>query len=139
MSAGDFTNLLKSDLWELPHARLTGTITDAVEANFFSRCEPEKRPRHLREKLGGLDGVSNRSPSSTKERDEALSIDDPEKVERSKWYMTCFRRKKNTGAPTYDASLTKTLHNTFFFQIWTAGILKLLSGEFGSSLIVVGL
>lgn len=135
-----FINLLESDLWELPHARLTGTITDTIEASFFSRCEPEKRPHHLREKLGGLEGVSNGSPS-TKEEDEAYSIDGNEMVDAdrpySKWYNTCFRRKKAAGTPKYDASLTKTLHHTFFSQIWMAGILKLFSGELVLSLIVI--
>jgi hypothetical protein len=125
--------VIQLDLWELPHSRLTGTITDAVEANFYSRCEPEKRPRHLQEKFSGLDGRSKVSPSSTKEEDEAISISNPEKVDpdlpRSKWYRSWFRRTKNPRIRKYDASLTKTLHNTFFFRIWTAGVLKLLSGE----------
>ncbi|KAF8235236.1 multidrug resistance-associated ABC transporter [Tricholoma matsutake] len=102
LSVGFSRPLQKDDLWELPYARLTGTITDAVEANFFSRCEPDKRPRHLRDKLGDLSASANFSPS---------------------W----FRRTKTPGTPKYDASLAKTLHNTFFFQIWTAGSLKLFS------------
>lgn len=131
------------DLWELPYARLTGTITDAVEANFFSRCEPDKRPRHLRDKLGDLSASANFSPSSTKEEDGAISIANSEKVDPSpilpKWYRSWFRRTKTPGTPKYDASLAKTLHNTFFFQIWTAGSLKLFSGKLQSFLIAIKL
>lgn len=131
LSVGFSRPLQKDDLWELPYARLTGTITDAVEANFFSRCEPDKRPRHLRDKLGDLSASANFSPSSTKEEDDAISIANSEKVDPSpilpKWYRSWFRRTKTPGTPKYDASLAKTLHNTFFFQIWTAGSLKLFS------------
>jgi hypothetical protein len=31
--------------------------------------------------------------------------------------------------PKYDQSLFKALFKTFFFQIWTAGILKLMAGK----------
>jgi len=79
----------------------------------------------LREKLGGLDGVSNISPLSTEEGDEAISIENVRPY--SKWYRNCFRQRKSSGEPKYDSPLTKTLHHTFFFHIWTAGILKLLS------------
>lgn len=37
------------------------------------------------------------------------------------------RKEKKTK---YDQSLFKALIKTFFFQIWTAGILKLLAGKF---------
>ena len=32
--------------------------------------------------------------------------------------------------PKYDQSLFKALFETFFFQIWTAGLLKLIAGKF---------
>ena len=36
----------------------------------------------------------------------------------------------NYKKPKYDQSLFKALFITFFFQIWTAGILKLMAGKF---------
>ena len=40
----------------------------------------------------------------------------------------------NFRKPKYDQSLFKALFKTFFFQIWTAGILKLMAGKFQDSL-----
>ena len=36
----------------------------------------------------------------------------------------------NFRKPKYDQSLFKALLKTFFFEIWTAGILKLMAGKF---------
>ena len=36
--------------------------------------------------------------------------------------------KKQKSNPKYDSSLVKAIHVTFFWQIWGAGLLKLLSG-----------
>ena len=36
----------------------------------------------------------------------------------------------NCKKPNYDQSLFKALFITFFYQIWTAGILKLMAGKF---------
>jgi hypothetical protein len=115
------------DLWELPPASLTASITEAVESNFYSRCDPHNRPHHLREKLLDPKEISV-SSASTKEG-EALG--DPEKItphlgdhkHRDSW----FRRRKPEG-PKYDASLVRALHETFFIRIWIAGALKLCSG-----------
>jgi hypothetical protein len=38
--------------------------------------------------------------------------------------------KDNYKTPKYDQSLFKALFKTFFFQFWTAGILKLMAGKF---------
>ncbi|KAF8882127.1 P-loop containing nucleoside triphosphate hydrolase protein [Infundibulicybe gibba] len=47
--------LEEDDLWELPRPRLTSSITDKVETNFYLRCPPESRPHFLQ---GKLDQVS---------------------------------------------------------------------------------
>ncbi|KAJ3506143.1 hypothetical protein NLJ89_g7032 [Agrocybe chaxingu] len=39
--------LEKEDFWDLPHSRLTASVTDDVEHNFYKRCAPEKRPRYM--------------------------------------------------------------------------------------------
>lgn len=43
-----------------------------------------------------------------------------------------FKRGKKDGKPKYDESLFKAIHRTFFARIWTAGVLKLISGELSS-------
>ena len=43
-----------------------------------------------------------------------------------------FSRKD--GKPKYDESFSKAVFKSFFYQIWTAGLLKLLSGKFQSSI-----
>ncbi|KAG6830985.1 hypothetical protein H0H92_013457 [Tricholoma furcatifolium] len=37
-----------TDLWELPAAHLTASVTNTLEAQFYLQCEPEKRPRSMR-------------------------------------------------------------------------------------------
>ena len=54
----------------------------------------------------------------------------PPKSEGGSTPRNWFTRGKKDGKPKYDESLFKAIHRTFFAQIWTAGILKLLSGEF---------
>jgi len=51
---------------------------------------------------------------------------------------TWFRRGKGDGKPKYDESLFKAIHRTFFTQIWTAGVLKLVSGDIYSIFYVSG-
>ncbi|RDB26371.1 Oligomycin resistance ATP-dependent permease YOR1 [Hypsizygus marmoreus] len=115
--------LEKDDLWTLPEPRLTASITDAVELNFFSRCEPEKRPRFLQERLRDSENLSL-SPSSTKEGPRNLEKGDlPSHSRHSKFPW--FRKKDKK--PKWDSSLFLALHRTFLVRIWVAGILKLLA------------
>jgi len=46
------------------------------------------------------------------------------------WSRLLSRRSSKDEKPKYDQSLFKAIFKTFFYQIWTAGILKLLSGKF---------
>ncbi|KAF8962130.1 multidrug resistance-associated ABC transporter [Flammula alnicola] len=48
LAVGFSRPLEKEDFWKLPPERLTASITDDVEKNFYSRCPPEKRPGHMK-------------------------------------------------------------------------------------------
>lgn len=52
------------DFWTLPNARLSRTLADDVEHNFFARCPPEKRPLHLRSAYGDSDAAKDNSLTS---------------------------------------------------------------------------
>ncbi|KAJ7123626.1 multidrug resistance-associated ABC transporter [Mycena epipterygia] len=104
--------LEKEDLWELPEARLTGATTDALEASFYPRCPPEKRPNTFRVKSTGLvvETVSEKPDDSSKKK----SADKPKRF---------WQRKQQE----FDSSLFLAIHHTFFWRIWTGGILKLFA------------
>ena len=110
-----------TDLWSLPNDRLTAAITDEVEVNFFSRCEPKTRPLFLREsKIVQSDKVETQWGVPDMENDI------PAEVPRlRRWW---FREGSDEQKVTYDASLVRALHKTFFLRIWMAGILNLCSG-----------
>lgn len=110
------------DLWALPNSRLTSTITDDLESNFYSRCPPESRPRHLREHFPDSAEVS---PSPT----EIELEDSPSKYNKEKGKKLPAESEGNPSTPKYDSSFPKALHKTFFNRIWAAGFLKLASGE----------
>jgi ATP-binding cassette, subfamily C (CFTR/MRP), member 1 len=121
------------DLWELPPRILTENLTDNLEANFYRRCPPETRPAFIRTKYN--DNIrSNRHLSAEKHLpkhavDEKISSSIPLNPRKPSWFHrqsqvpdTEFKNIK------FDSSLLKALHSTFWLQIWTAGILKLLAG-----------
>lgn len=116
--------LERDDLWELPPGQLTSAVTDAVETNFFARCEPEKRPRILQDKLRDPGNLSI-SPSSTKEATKEESKEDTEKSGDTFKPSRTPTSAKNTRKTKYDSSLFLAIHRTFIVRIWAAGILKL--------------
>jgi len=113
------------DFWELPKARLTSSIADSVESNFYKRCPPEKRPRHLRE----LVLETQRKSDIEEKRDEEKGEEKGEETWTGESNNTAVPEK--TGKkPKHDESLFKALHRTFFTQIWISGVFKLVAGEF---------
>lgn len=112
----ELSTKLLSDFWELPNSTLTSTITDNIEHDFYNRCPPEKRPRHMR----GSDVELESKSSHTTVLDEKQA---PSPTKKSRWP---FGKKDK---PLYDESLFLAIHRTFFTRIWIAGILKLLSGR----------
>lgn len=127
--------LEKEDLWDLPNARLTSTLSTEVEENFYARCSPEKRPDFRR-----LQSLPSALPKEEETGSESImpstSIDNEKqggekKIPQTKW--SWFQKKPkifktdSAGNIKYDASLLKALHRTFFIRWWTAGILSLIA------------
>ncbi|KAF8984488.1 P-loop containing nucleoside triphosphate hydrolase protein [Cyathus striatus] len=101
--------LEKEDFWQLPRSRLTSSITDKVESNFYSRCPEEKRPPSWR--------------SSQKTCDE-----DSEKVDCDYPPPQPKTDPKPAVVAVQDASLFSALFQTFKTPIYFSGILKLSAG-----------
>ncbi|KAG6836959.1 hypothetical protein H0H93_000601, partial [Arthromyces matolae] len=95
-----------TDLWELPQDKLTSSVTDAIEANFYSRCEPDKRPRFMQTES-----------STTSSEKEYVDTDKP--------HPTTLKSDTNKKKVKYDSSLFRALVKTFAWRIWWAGFFKL--------------
>ncbi|KAF7792646.1 hypothetical protein EIP86_003743 [Pleurotus ostreatoroseus] len=111
-------------LWELSRQRQTDTLSQEVERNFYERCPPELRP------------VTLRPASNTEDFDEKVSSTDLDKDAQPNEHNAAAQHshdEKHAPKKKYDASLTKALHKTFFWRIWIAGVLKLMSGPYTSS------
>lgn len=132
------------DFWELPKPHLTASLTDVVERDFYARCPPNKRPRHLRhnfsdspkdvdddesdmEKLG--EGPNRKSANISPDG----STEETAKPLEQRKKRSFFTRSKDPK-PTYDESLFKSLFRTFADRICLAGVLKLGGGMFGTLL-----
>ncbi|KAF8154551.1 multidrug resistance-associated ABC transporter [Crassisporium funariophilum] len=140
--------LEKEDFWALPTNRHTENITDSVEALYYSRCPPEKRPYFMRDtKSDGPTyeadekGPTNIASEGENKTDPIMEPSaSPEKIEvegekgREGRLSNSERETRNDkkqvatdSIPKYDESLFKALHRTFFRRIWTAGSLLLIS------------
>jgi ATP-binding cassette, subfamily C (CFTR/MRP), member 1 len=95
------------DLWDFPKNLQASSISNELESNFFRRCPREQRPSFLH------------SPKPFSEVSDSDPDASPEDHGR--------QGKKGT---VYDSSLTKALHQTFFYRWWLAGLLKLFSGAY---------
>ncbi|CAA7257506.1 unnamed protein product [Cyclocybe aegerita] len=99
--------LMSDDFWELPEHRHTAAITNEVEANFYARCPPEKRPLFMRDSKSEEGGKAFSEPEKGKDIEGTPAT---------------------TGQqPIYDESLFKALHKTFFRRIWSSAFLLLAS------------
>ena len=118
------------------------TITDDIESHFYLRCPPEKRPRYMgesspanaeMERCSDEMKLEERLPvemvATPSTRTTVSQESESSKPEEGLTSRTWFRRGKKDGKPKYDESLFKAIHRTFFTRIWTAGFLKLISGE----------
>lgn len=111
-------------MWELPKARLTDALSDDIEKNFYMRCEPEKRPHFLRDKL--QDATLPEELGEEKGGSETGATSSKPEVHTRTWYGK--KRVVQAKQPVYDGSLTQAIHTTFFARIWFAGMLNLFSG-----------
>jgi hypothetical protein len=124
------------DLWALPDARLTSTLTTEVEENFYARCPPELRPdlRSPKKEQAGSESITPSISGEDKEKQEGGV-----KASKTKWWSRFQMKPKmfktdSAGNKIYDSSLLKALHRTFFIRWWTGGILLLLAGGFNSAI-----
>ncbi|KAJ3517101.1 hypothetical protein NLJ89_g715 [Agrocybe chaxingu] len=108
LNVGYSRPLMSDDFWELPEHRHTAAITNEVEANFYARCPPEKRPPFMRD--------------SKSEEEETEKNSEPEKGEDIEGTPAATGQQ-----PVYDQSLFKALHKTFFRRIWSSAFLLLAS------------
>ncbi|KAF9562072.1 multidrug resistance-associated ABC transporter [Agrocybe pediades] len=108
LNVGFSRPLEKDDFWELPETRHTGVLTDIVEQNYFARCPPQKRPRHMR------DGGEDSSTQTSESEKEAKEGGAPETA-------------SPPTAPVYDESLFKALLQSFKKRIWFSSLLLVAS------------
>ncbi|EKM53211.1 uncharacterized protein PHACADRAFT_259405 [Phanerochaete carnosa HHB-10118-sp] len=128
--------LQKDDLWELPTERQTNNLSDELERNFYTRCPPEKRPVEFRDANANPSSSTARS-STTVEQDDVPKSSEKNAEDAEKFQPELesgvtpagkgTSQKKSESKPTYDASLFRALHTTFFWRWWIAGALKLAS------------
>ncbi|TFK19762.1 cadmium ion transporter [Coprinopsis marcescibilis] len=126
LSVGASRPLEKEDLWALGDSKLTGPLTEQVETNFFLRCEPAKRPRHLRDRLALLEGLSEQEPDApdVKGKQAEDSKEDSSKEKAADESASAEAAPANSP---YDESLFKAIHRTFIRDIWLSGSLILIS------------
>ena len=98
---------------------LTASVSHEVENNFYSRCEPERRPRFIQDRL---ESASRSSPHTFTQEE----IDSERGTSRA----------DTKKSPKYDSSLFIALYKTFATRIWFAGFLKIFSGAFLKSFLI---
>ncbi|KAJ7123757.1 multidrug resistance-associated ABC transporter [Mycena epipterygia] len=114
-----------ADLWELPDARLTAATTEIVEASFYPRCPPEKRPNAFRGKsTGSVAETASEQTFKDKKDDSSKEKDDSSKEKSAEKPRRFWQRKPKQE---FDSSLFLAIHHTFFRRIWIGGILKLFA------------
>ncbi|KAI0777639.1 multidrug resistance-associated ABC transporter [Trametes elegans] len=132
LSVGFTRPLGKDDFWELPISSLTDTLTERVEQAFYERCTPEERPAFVLAENGDTHNtgeVSRQTSNSTKQACAETSDERPVESANGLGPIDSKKKANSPGGskPKYDSSLLKALHNVFWFQWWTAGVLKLCS------------
>ncbi|KZW02976.1 multidrug resistance-associated ABC transporter [Exidia glandulosa HHB12029] len=101
LSVGWSRPLEESDLWLMDEARSARRVADATESQFYARCPPFKRPQQYR-------------PPEYRSAAPVTGSDSEEHAAK----VAATQKKK------YDMSLLKTLHNVFFWRIYTSGALR---------------
>lgn len=119
------------DLWQLPPERLTESLSDNIERNFYERCPPPKRPLFLRDVL---DTPEEKIAEAEKIDHSEMQQQDAEST--IKGDAQSAQSRPPVKKRKYDESLIKAFNKTFFTNWWTAGILRLTAGTFRSRVAV---
>ncbi|PPQ67201.1 hypothetical protein CVT24_011272 [Panaeolus cyanescens] len=125
--------LQEDDFWELPPHRLTAGLTNQIEANFYERCPPEKRPPFMRDVTGQ---VATSSASAGAPEKDAKSLTNLEKGSSEDDATEANTPDVAPSKPLYDESLFKAIHKTFTRRIWLSGLLLLVSAGMTTGLYV---
>ncbi|TFK23810.1 ATP-dependent bile acid permease [Coprinopsis marcescibilis] len=117
LEAGFSRPLEKDDFWLLPPEESSSVMAEKIEANYYARVPPEKRPRHLRDipKEQSL-GADDDSSAFTEKADPEAAKPSGKTAEKSK-----------KAPKKYDESLFKAIAHTFSSDLWVSGILKLIA------------
>jgi ATP-binding cassette, subfamily C (CFTR/MRP), member 1 len=103
---------MPDDLWELNEPRKSENIAPILERNFYARCPPHKRPRHLQENQDVL--TPHSETISNEKLEEGQTDQTPEEIAASK--------------KAFDESLVFAMEKTFRRQFWIGGVLQLVGG-----------
>jgi ATP-binding cassette, subfamily C (CFTR/MRP), member 1 len=116
----------------LPAHRLTASLTDDLEKEFYKRCPPEQTPYFMRDKasLDAKDGDSGSSTIST-----PSDVEKGVKPEKGEKPVDGDEGKKKQKS---DYKLLYALYSVFWLRWWTAGIMKLIGGKYNLSFWCIG-
>jgi hypothetical protein len=133
-----------TDFWQLPPHHLSSSISDRVEQNFYARCPPSKRPRHLSHQFTDVDDDTHNDVNDIekaqddlklKPTDSASDTASPTPAEFTEASPQTNHKKlfpgKNQKKSKYDESLFKAIMRTFAFRMTLSGVLKFSAGESG--------
>ncbi|CAG7855058.1 Canalicular multispecific organic anion transporter 1 AltName: Full=ATP-binding cassette sub-family C member 2 [Serendipita indica DSM 11827] len=115
------------DLWVLDDPRLSENLGARLERNFYERCPPEKRPRHIQEQ-GILSARDERFGARGERSSETSEKESPEEIEHGLTPEEEKRRKK-----AYDEALVFALEKTFRYKFWMGGIVQLIGDSLSTT------
>ena len=119
---------------------MAAATADDIEKQFYARCPPEKRPRHLKGDIAS-DYASEVDDEASSEKDSGIhassssgavakDVEGSETPGRGLKRLLSSRKKVNIKprGTVYDESIFRAIYHVFLTKIWVSGILKLLSG-----------
>ncbi|KAF6760644.1 cadmium ion transporter [Ephemerocybe angulata] len=114
--------LEKADLWSLPDERSTEFVTDELERQYFLRCEPVKRPKHLWDELARIEAANPKAqvaaaPVGTEKAEKGSDDDEAGSAAAD----------VNPPPSPYDGSLAKALFKLVYSQLCMSGVLTLIA------------
>ncbi|OBZ78499.1 Canalicular multispecific organic anion transporter 1 [Grifola frondosa] len=135
LTVGFSRPLQKEDFWQLPREKLTQTLSEKIENDFYSRCPPEKRPTFLHDiAQARSSALSPVGPTVTTDKSEIHVTAPSSQLEKtaSASGVTDGTSEPNANGQEQQpfnpsASLTKTIYHTFYWNWWISGFLKLFS------------
>lgn len=119
LSVGFSRPLQEDDLWRLPEALQTATITDRLEYNFYVRCPPEQRPHAVQQRHPSLSAPAGEPAQVEESKEKSVAGNTDTTLPKSE-------ASAKTKKSPYDSSLFQALHRTVILRWWIGGIFKLI-------------